>query len=60
LTHLQLEALLSAARDSANLYDFALVCLLCLLGLHGFRHLTRPASTGTTGAGRPLITLVPM
>src|SRR6266487_5252333 len=30
-THLQLEALLSAARDSGNPYDFALVCLLGLL-----------------------------
>jgi integrase/recombinase XerD len=32
LTHLQLEALLSAARQSANPCDFALVCLLGLLG----------------------------
>jgi integrase len=39
LTHLQLEALISAARDSANRYDFAanrydfaLVAMLCLLG----------------------------
>jgi site-specific recombinase XerD len=36
LTHLQLEALLSVARDSANPYDFALVCLLGLLGLRIF------------------------
>jgi integrase/recombinase XerD len=36
LTHLQLEALLTAARDSANPYDFALVCLLGLLGLRIF------------------------
>jgi integrase/recombinase XerD len=36
LTHLQLEALLAAARDSANRYDFALVCLLGLLGLRIF------------------------
>jgi len=36
LTHLQVEALLSAARDSANRYDFALVCLLGLLGLRIF------------------------
>jgi integrase/recombinase XerD len=36
LTHLQLEALLTAARDSANLNDFALVCLLGLLGLRIF------------------------
>src|SRR6266516_3024022 len=36
LTHLQLEALLTAARDSGNPYDFALVCLLGLLGLRIF------------------------
>src|SRR6266487_2620805 len=35
-THLQFEALLSAARDSGNPYDFALVCLLGLLGLRIF------------------------
>jgi integrase/recombinase XerD len=36
LTHLQFEAMLSAARDSANPNDFALVCLLGLLGLRIF------------------------
>ena len=36
LTHLQLEALLTAARHSENQYDFALVCLLGLLGLRVF------------------------
>jgi site-specific recombinase XerD len=36
LTHLQLEALLTAARDSANPNDFALVCMLALLGLRIF------------------------
>jgi integrase/recombinase XerD len=36
LTHLQLEALLTAARQSHNRYDFALVCLLGLLGLRIF------------------------
>ena len=36
LTHLQLEALLTAARLSPNRYDFALVCLLGLLGLRIF------------------------
>src|SRR5207247_2264434 len=36
LTHLQFEAMLAAARDSANLGDFALVCLLGLLGLRIF------------------------
>lgn len=36
LTHLQLEALLVAARTSTNPCDFALVCLLGLLGLRVF------------------------
>jgi integrase len=36
LTHLQLEALLTAARESVNPFDFALVCLLGLLGLRIF------------------------
>jgi len=36
LTHLQFEALLATARDSANPYDFALVCLPGLLGLRIF------------------------
>jgi integrase/recombinase XerD len=36
LTHLQLEALLTAARQSHNRSDFALVCLLGLLGLRIF------------------------
>jgi site-specific recombinase XerD len=36
LTHLQLEALLTAARLSASRFDFALVCLLGLLGLRIF------------------------
>jgi integrase len=35
-THLQFEALLSAARESANRYDFALVAMLGLLGLRIF------------------------
>src|SRR5689334_16002574 len=35
-THPQFEALLTAARDSANRYDFALVALLGLLGLRIF------------------------
>jgi site-specific recombinase XerD len=35
-THLQFEALLIAARDSANPYDFALVAMLGLLGLRIF------------------------
>ena len=37
LTHLQLEALLTAARQSPNRYDFALVCLLGLLDLRIFQ-----------------------
>jgi integrase/recombinase XerD len=36
LSHLQLEALLTAARTSDNTSDFALVCLLGLLGLRIF------------------------
>jgi site-specific recombinase XerD len=36
LTHLQFEAMLTAARLSPNLFDFALVCLLGLLGLRIF------------------------
>jgi site-specific recombinase XerD len=32
LTHLQFEAMLTAARESGNPFDFALVCLLGLLG----------------------------
>ena len=36
LTHLQFEAMLTAARGSANLNDFALVAMLGLLGLRVF------------------------
>ncbi|WP_329407222.1 tyrosine-type recombinase/integrase [Nocardia vinacea] len=36
LSHLQFEALLTAARDSANQFDFALVAMLGLLGLRIF------------------------
>jgi site-specific recombinase XerD len=36
LTHLQFEALLSAARESSNVNDFALVAMLGLLGLRIF------------------------
>ncbi|HEV7193034.1 MAG TPA: tyrosine-type recombinase/integrase [Jatrophihabitantaceae bacterium] len=36
LTHLQFEAMLATARDSDNANDFALVCLLGLLGLRIF------------------------
>ncbi len=36
LTHLQFEAMLTAARESSNPYDFALVCMLGLLGLRIF------------------------
>jgi len=36
LSHLQLEALLSTSRDSVNPCDFALICLLGLLGLRIF------------------------
>ncbi len=36
LTHLQFEAMLTAARQSSSPFDFALVCLLGLLGLRIF------------------------
>lgn len=36
LTHLQFEAMLTASRESTNPFDFALVCLLGLLGLRIF------------------------
>lgn len=36
MTHLQSEAMLTAARQSTNPFDFALVCLLGLLGLRIF------------------------
>jgi integrase len=36
LSHLQFEALLTAARDSTNPFDFALVAMLDLLGLRIF------------------------
>lgn len=36
LSHLQFEAMISAARESANIYDFALVSMLGLLGLRIF------------------------
>lgn len=36
LSHLQFEALLTAARDSDNRFDFALVVMLGLLGLRIF------------------------
>lgn len=36
-THLQFEAMLTAARESVNIYDFALVAMLGLLGLLGLR-----------------------
>jgi hypothetical protein len=90
-THLQFEALLTAARQSSNPYDFALVAMLGLLGLrifeatnanvadlgentatgscacaarappppvshpgrlHGFRHMTQPASPAARTRGR--------
>jgi site-specific recombinase XerD len=36
LSHLQFEAMLTAARQSGNQFDFALVCLLGMLGLRIF------------------------
>lgn len=40
LSHLQFEALLTAARESANVFDFALVTMLGLLGLRIFEACT--------------------
>jgi hypothetical protein len=57
LTHLQLEALLTASRDSTNPNDFALVCLLSLLGLRIFeatganaRTSARSTATGSSAS----------
>jgi hypothetical protein len=64
LSHLQFEAMIVAARSSANLFDFALVAMLGLLGLddlgeeHGHRVLrvlgkgTKLAGAGRHAAGR--------
>jgi integrase/recombinase XerD len=46
-THLQFEAMLTAARESTNSFDFALVCLLGLLGLRIFE--TVGANIGDLG-----------
>jgi integrase/recombinase XerD len=46
-THLQFEAMLTAARESANRYDFALVAMLGLLGLRIFE--ATGASIGDLG-----------
>jgi hypothetical protein len=49
-THLQFEALLTAARQSPNPYDFALVAMLGLLGLRIF---DGPGVVGQVDPGRP-------
>ena len=71
LTHLQLEALLTAARQSPNRSDFALVCLLGLLGLRifeatsldltdlGEEHGHRRPTGGVEGAKGPSSSLFP-
>ena len=56
-THLQFEALLTAARESANDYDFALVAMLGLLGLRifeatGARHRRPRRGTRPPGPAR--------
>jgi hypothetical protein len=51
LTHLQFEALLTAARTSANRYDFALVTMLGLLGLRIRGH--RQQHRGPRPGARP-------
>src|SRR5690349_18207445 len=53
-THLQFEALLTAARQSPSLYDFALVAMLGLLGLRIFEATsarTSPTSARSTATG---------
>jgi hypothetical protein len=52
-THLQFEALLTAARESDNPCDFAPVAVLGLLGLRIFEAMDRPASTCATSRSRP-------
>ena len=57
LSHLQLEAMLSAGRQSANINDFALVTMLGLLGLRIFEATGRQdrsagGSSRTPGAAR--------
>ena len=47
-THLQFEALLTAARESANPFDFALVAMLGLLGLRIFEATGANADPRTT------------
>src|SRR5680860_641343 len=42
LTHLQFEAMLTTARESANRFDFALVAMLGLLGLLSLIHISEP------------------
>lgn len=53
LSHLQFEALLSAARTSGNTNDFALVTMLGLLGLRIFEPAapTSPTSAKNTDTG---------
>ena len=70
LTHLQFEALLTAARDSANPNDFALVAMLGLLGLRIFeatgadidrpRRGTRPPGPARAAARATRSSLVPL
>ncbi|WP_051183349.1 hypothetical protein [Nocardia vinacea] len=48
LSYLQFEALLTAARDSANRFDFALVAMLGLLGLRIFEACKSDADPGST------------
>jgi integrase/recombinase XerD len=59
LTHLQFEAMLTAARDSANPNDFALVCLLGLLGLRIFETTSRSLTRFPGHAAKRLYRLPP-
>jgi hypothetical protein len=53
LTHLQFEALLTTARDSANLNDFAPVAMLGLLGLRIFEATGSPAAPADESKAQP-------
>ena len=53
LSHLQFEALLTAARDSTNVFDFALVAMLGLLGLRIFEATWISARCRSARCSRP-------
>ena len=55
LSHLQFEAIITAARTSANIYDFALVAMLGLLGLRISEACASPIGTVPRHADRPVL-----